>query len=390
MINKTSKYVISSNFVKVFIGKEQFTFKEKDNITSVKKLIKTEVLKTLANSMKDEAYYKYIKNETNLKRMVKYIRKTSVVNEDLFIEFVNAINLTSKTKPRETALILIAKYIKNDDKELECDVIEEYIKLLAKKELLIEKYIDSEGAEDDEDDDGHGFELDEPMVEDEEESKPAKKHSTKMTKDKNIAIDGEELKADKTLVKKHVMKCITKGVTKKAYHKFLSKLKENPRKYIEEELYAFLESGNFPIADDGDFYAFKKITSDYKDDRTRTMDNRPGKYVKMNRKDVCDNRNETCSTGLHFAAMEYAKSYSGEKLVILKINPEDVVSIPNDYNNQKGRCCKYKVICELTDSSILDNMTNREFLRKIQEIETKNDKILKNKKNAGERDFIKF
>ena len=390
MINKTSKYVISSNFVKVFIGKEQFTFKEKDNITSVKKLIKTEVLKTLANSMKDEAYYKYIKNETNLKRMVKYIRKTSVVNEDLFIEFVNAINLTSKVKPRETALILIAKYIKNDDKELECDVIEEYIKLLAKKELLIEKYIDSEGAEDDEDDDGHGFELDEPMVEDEEETKPAKKHSTKMTKDKNIAIDGEELKADKTLVKKHVMKCITKGVTKKAYHKFLSKLKENPRKYIEEELYAFLESGNFPIADDGDFYAFKKITSDYKDDRTRTMDNRPGKYVKMNRKDVCDNRNETCSTGLHFAAMEYAKSYSGEKLVILKINPEDVVSIPNDYNNQKGRCCKYKVICELTDSSILDNMTNREFLRKIQEIETKNDKILKSKKNAGERDFIKF
>lgn len=390
MINKTSKYVISSNFVKVFIGKEQFTFKEKDNITSVKKLIKTEVLKTLANSMKDEAYYKYIKNETNLKRMVKYIRKTSVVNEDLFIEFVNAINLTSKAKPRETALILIAKFIKNDDKELECDVIEEYIKLLAKKELLIEKYIDSEGSEDEDEDDGHGFELDEPMVEDEEETKPAKKHSTKMTKDKNIAIDGEELKADKTLVKKHVMKCITKGVTKKAYHKFLSKLKENPRKYIEEELYAFLESGNFPIADDGDFYAFKKITSDYKDDRTRTMDNRPGKYVKMNRKDVCDNRNETCSTGLHFAAMEYAKSYSGEKLVILKINPEDVVSIPNDYDNQKGRCCKYKVICELTDSNILDNMTNREFLRKIQEIETKNDKILKSKKNAGERDFIKF
>ena len=106
---------------------------------------------------------------------------------------------------------------------------------MAKKELLIEKYIDSEGIEDDEDDDGHGFELDEPMVEDEEETKPAKKHSTKMTKDKNIAIDGEELKADKTLVKKHVMKCITKGVTKKAYHKFLSKLKENPRKYIEEE-----------------------------------------------------------------------------------------------------------------------------------------------------------
>ncbi len=30
--------------------------------------------------------------------------------------------------------------------------------------------------------------------------------------------------------------------------------------------------------------------------------------------------------------------------MILKINPADVVSIPNDYNGAKGRACRYEVI----------------------------------------------
>jgi hypothetical protein len=33
--------------------------------------------------------------------------------------------------------------------------------------------------------------------------------------------------------------------------------------------------------------------------------------------------------------------------VILKINPRDVVSIPSDYNNSKGRACRYEIAGEL-------------------------------------------
>jgi hypothetical protein len=33
--------------------------------------------------------------------------------------------------------------------------------------------------------------------------------------------------------------------------------------------------------------------------------------------------------------------------VIVKINPRDVVSIPTDYNNAKGRACRYEVIGEV-------------------------------------------
>ena len=33
--------------------------------------------------------------------------------------------------------------------------------------------------------------------------------------------------------------------------------------------------------------------------------------------------------------------------MIVKINPRDVVSIPTDYNNAKGRACRYEVIGEV-------------------------------------------
>lgn len=35
--------------------------------------------------------------------------------------------------------------------------------------------------------------------------------------------------------------------------------------------------------------------------------------------------------------------------MILKINPADVVAIPADYNNTKGRTCRYEVIGEYTE-----------------------------------------
>ena len=50
--------------------------------------------------------------------------------------------------------------------------------------------------------------------------------------------------------------------------------------------------------------------------------------------------------------------------MILKINPRDVVSIPTDYNDSKGRCCRYEVIGEVGvnpedevefDSAVQDN-----------------------------------
>jgi hypothetical protein len=83
----------------------------------------------------------------------------------------------------------------------------------------------------------------------------------------------------------------------------------------------------------------------------------------MPRNMVNDNPNKTCSVGLHFASLEYIRGFhGGNPIVLVEIDPADVVSIPVDYNNQKGRCCKYKVIAihdkgddsEIYDSPVVD------------------------------------
>jgi hypothetical protein len=40
-------------------------------------------------------------------------------------------------------------------------------------------------------------------------------------------------------------------------------------------------------------------------------------------------------------------SFGGDRTVIVKINPADVVSIPSDYNDAKGRACRYEVVGEV-------------------------------------------
>jgi len=93
--------------------------------------------------------------------------------------------------------------------------------------------------------------------------------------------------------------------------------------------------------------AYKKVRDNFMDVHSGTMLNAPGCIVEMERNKVDDDKNNTCSTGLHFCAESYLRSFGGERTVIVKINPADVVSIPSDYNDAKGRACRYEVIGEL-------------------------------------------
>lgn len=131
--------------------------------------------------------------------------------------------------------------------------------------------------------------------------------------------------------------------------KFLDNLFQNPSPAAQEELYLFLEHNNLPITDDGHFLAYKYITNDYKDCYSRTFDYSIGATVRMPRDKVDPNRHNTCSTGLHFCSREYIGEWSNDarRLVAVKVNPRDVVSIPSDYNNSKGRCCEYLIFEEI-------------------------------------------
>lgn len=128
---------------------------------------------------------------------------------------------------------------------------------------------------------------------------------------------------------------------------FLEKLLQNPSSRAVDELLNFLEYGSMPITPDGCFLAYKRVRDDYKDVHSGKIDNSVGQTVTMPRNRVQDNPNITCSHGLHFCSREYLNHFGGDRVMVLKINPADVVSIPTDYNNTKGRCCAYEVVAEL-------------------------------------------
>lgn len=140
---------------------------------------------------------------------------------------------------------------------------------------------------------------------------------------------------------------------------FMENLMTNPSKRAVDELYGFLEKNSLPITPDGHFLAYKKVRNDYLDIHSGTMDNSVGKIVEMERNEVDDNKDRTCSSGLHFCSQDYLPHFGNgydNRVVILKINPRDVVSIPSDYNNAKGRACRYEVVGEIgNDGDQIDN-----------------------------------
>jgi len=130
--------------------------------------------------------------------------------------------------------------------------------------------------------------------------------------------------------------------------KFILKLNLNPSKRAVDELYTFLEHRALPITDNGNFLAYKAVREDYTDKYTGKFLNTIDSVLEMPRNKVDDDKNVGCSYGFHAGTVEYAKEFMGREghLMIVEINPADVVSIPTDCQFQKLRTSKYKVVGE--------------------------------------------
>ena len=128
--------------------------------------------------------------------------------------------------------------------------------------------------------------------------------------------------------------------------RFMENLMDNPSMRSVDQLYGFLEKNKLPITEDGHFLAYKKVSNDYLDLHSGSIDNSIGQVVQMDRNLVDDNPDATCSVGLHFCSESYLNGFGSRDnpVMILKINPADVVSIPSDYNGAKGRCMCYEVV----------------------------------------------
>ena len=167
--------------------------------------------------------------------------------------------------------------------------------------------------------------------------------------------------------------------------RFLENLYNNPSHNSRAQLYQFLEHKNMPLTEDGCFLAYKSVDENYMDHHTGKFSNRVGQILTIARRSVDDNPENGCSYGFHAGSLEYASSFGGgnRRVVIVKISPEDVVSVPNDCEFQKLRTAKYEVVANYTgplpktyaesyDSTEDDNYDEDE----VESEETSNDDSL--------------
>lgn len=140
--------------------------------------------------------------------------------------------------------------------------------------------------------------------------------------------------------------------------KFLDRLMNNPSFRAVKELYRFIEACDLPITSDGYFLAYKIVRNDYMDCYTGTFDNSVGSILRVERNQVDEDSNRTCSYGLHACSREYLPHYgSGNgRIMVVKIDPADVVAVPEDYNNAKLRRCGYEVVSEIPRDEALSGL----------------------------------
>jgi hypothetical protein len=130
--------------------------------------------------------------------------------------------------------------------------------------------------------------------------------------------------------------------------KFLDNLMQNPSQHSVQELYNFLVLRNLPITENGCFLAYKAVKVDYMDVHTGTVRNQVGDSPEMERNEVDDDWRTQCSSGYHVGAIEYVQTFHPQgHIMIVEVNPKDVVAVPSESSCQKCRTCKYVVVGEM-------------------------------------------
>ena len=162
---------------------------------------------------------------------------------------------------------------------------------------------------------------------------------------------------------------------------FLNNLNENPSDKAIVELFDFMQHKHLPITDDGNFLAYKAVKEDFTDIYTGNLDNNIGSTVSVDRSSVDSNRDQGCGHGLHVGSIDYVTSYGGidldnkddnnggNQIVVCKVNPRDVVSVPTCSRYQKLRCCQYEVVAifdDVFDKSVEVFSSKKDDVRVVQ------------------------
>lgn len=202
----------------------------------------------------------------------------------------------------------------------------------------------------------------------------------------NVYFDGDPLAGELSEVIKSLF---AEGSTNfKPLVNFLEKCKQNPSQQSVDDLYRWIKKGDLVIDPDGDIVAYKGVGKDANGvsqsihrgtafvdgvEFTGNIPNAPGTVVSMPRSEVDPNQMVGCSTGLHAGTYDYAMQYLGwnreTRLILVKINPRDVVSVPTDEQDRKMRVSRYTVLSDIDVASRLESSIYQPTLPEPDETE---------------------
>ena len=115
---------------------------------------------------------------------------------------------------------------------------------------------------------------------------------------------------------KRIIQMIGEGENCDPMINFLTNLLGNPSMRSVDELYSFLNQNDLPITPDGMFIAYKNVNDNYMDKHSGTFSNKVGDTCEMPRFKVDDDRNRTCSAGLHFCSIDYLQGFWGTSVIL--------------------------------------------------------------------------
>lgn len=203
----------------------------------------------------------------------------------------------------------------------------------------------------------------------------------------NVYFDGDPLAGELTEVIKSLF--AEGSANLKPLVNFLEKAKQNPSQKSVDDLYRWIKNGDLVIDPDGDIIAYKGVGKD-KDGNSQSLHkgtafvdgvefhghipNRPGTVVSMPRSEVDPNEMVGCSTGLHAGTHDYAVKYlrwqNANRMILVKINPRDVVSVPTDEADKKMRVSRYTVLSAI---DLPDRLPTAVYQHDLQEEDLDDD-----------------
>lgn len=148
--------------------------------------------------------------------------------------------------------------------------------------------------------------------------------------------------------------------------RFMENVNDNPNEKCRETLFEWLEANKLALDDDGHVICFKGVSSNYTPSRrgpgivdgvdlgdNALIEYKPGSIVSIERS-KCNEGAAHCGVGLHVANEKFARNFNGQRVIEVRVNPRDVVSVRLD-GRDKIRCCRLRVVGDVPPGTAFAN-----------------------------------